>query len=118
MLNGGGHTTRTGAKWNHNQVRRVLAGSSVLSPRQVVVCCLPPSMDSGESSAAFPRHMVKPVIEACSGIADMVLDPFAGSGTTSAVAAELERLCLGIELNPEYAETAQAAVAESWSKAG
>jgi DNA invertase Pin-like site-specific DNA recombinase len=29
MLNGGGHTTRTGAAWNHNQVKRVLdrAGS-------------------------------------------------------------------------------------------
>ena len=24
MLNGGGRTTRTGAAWNHNQVKRVL----------------------------------------------------------------------------------------------
>jgi DNA invertase Pin-like site-specific DNA recombinase len=24
MLNGGGHTTRSGALWNHNQVKRVL----------------------------------------------------------------------------------------------
>lgn len=32
----------------------------------------------------------------------VVLDPFAGSGTTLAVAAELRRDYIGIELNPEY----------------
>lgn len=36
-----------------------------------------------------------------------VLDPFAGSGTTLAVAAALGRNAIGCELNPEYAEMAR-----------
>ncbi len=35
-----------------------------------------------------------------------VLDPFLGSGTTAQVARRLGRKCVGIELNPEYAELA------------
>lgn len=37
----------------------------------------------------------------------VVLDPFAGAGTTGLVAAQLGRDFLGIELNPEYAEIAR-----------
>ena len=37
----------------------------------------------------------------------VVLDPFAGSGTTGAVALELGRSALLLELNPEYAEQAR-----------
>jgi DNA modification methylase len=33
---------------------------------------------------------------------DVVLDPFAGSGTTLAVAKRLNRDSVGIELNPTY----------------
>jgi DNA modification methylase len=33
---------------------------------------------------------------------DIVLDPFAGSGTTGEVALELGRKAILIELNPEY----------------
>lgn len=36
-----------------------------------------------------------------------VLDPFIGSGTTGLVADRLGRDCIGIELNPEYAEMAR-----------
>ena len=45
---------------------------------------------------------------AASGIvAGTVLDPFAGSGTTLAVAAELGRSGIGCELNPEYIALAE-----------
>jgi len=40
-----------------------------------------------------------------------VLDPFAGSGTTGAVAYRLGRKFVGIELNPEYAEMAERRIA-------
>ena len=36
-----------------------------------------------------------------------VLDPFLGSGTTALVADRLGRDCIGIELNPDYAEMAR-----------
>jgi DNA modification methylase len=45
-----------------------------------------------------------------------VLDPFAGSGTTLAVAAELGRSGIGCELNPEYIELAEQRIAESKAK--
>jgi hypothetical protein len=41
-----------------------------------------------------------------------VLDPFAGSGTTLAVAAELGRSGVGCELNPEYAKLAKQRITE------
>ena len=36
-----------------------------------------------------------------------MLDPFVGSGTTTAVAFEMKRRYLGIELNPEYVKMAR-----------
>jgi DNA modification methylase len=45
-----------------------------------------------------------------------VLDPFAGSGTTLAVAAELGRSGIGCELNPEYIELAEQRIAKSKAK--
>ena len=44
-----------------------------------------------------------------------VLDPFMGSGTTSAVALRLKRSAIGIELNPEYCKLAEDRIAQSES---
>lgn len=40
----------------------------------------------------------------------VVLDPFMGSGTTGMVAKQLDRHYVGIELNPEYKELAEARI--------
>jgi len=45
-----------------------------------------------------------------------VLDPFAGSGTTLAVAAQLGRSGIGCELNPDYIELAEQRIAKAKSK--
>jgi site-specific DNA-methyltransferase (adenine-specific) len=78
--------------------------------------CLPTdvwSLPSGNSSArhyaTFPDRLVRPIILACSNPGDLVLDPFAGSGTTCRVAREEGRRTIGIELNPEYAALAATA---------
>jgi len=57
--------------------------------------------------ATFPEALVTPCILAGSRHGDVVFDPFAGSGTTLAVARRLGRLGWGCELNAEYIEMAR-----------
>lgn len=49
-----------------------------------------------------PEGVIERMILASSNIGDTVLDPFAGSGTTLRVSQQLERECIGFELNPDY----------------
>ena len=42
------------------------------------------------------------IIKASSKEGDLVLDPFSGTFTTCAVAKELNRRCIGIEMQDEY----------------
>ena len=52
--------------------------------------------------AVFPEELIEPMILAGCPEGGTVLDPFAGSGTTLAVANRLGRHAIGIELNSEY----------------
>jgi DNA modification methylase len=52
--------------------------------------------------ATFPPDLIKPCILAGCPAGGLVLDPFAGSGTTGKVALELGRRAVLIELNPTY----------------
>lgn len=52
--------------------------------------------------ATFPRGLAEPCILAGAPPDGVVLDPFAGSGTTLEVALGLGRHAVGIELNPDY----------------
>lgn len=56
----------------------------------------------GIHEAVFPEELVTPLIKVGSGEGDIVLDPFAGTGTTCRVAEDLGRVGLGVELNSEY----------------
>lgn len=51
----------------------------------------------------MPESVLERIIRVSSGPGDVVLDPFAGSGTTLAVAKRLGRRYLGIELSDSYA---------------
>ena len=51
-----------------------------------------------------PEALLERIIKASSNKGDVVLDPFAGSFTTSAVSVRLGRIGVGIELNEEYYE--------------
>ena len=62
---------------------------------------------SGAHFAVMPPDLVEPCIRAGCHEGGTVLDPFAGSGTTLAVAAELGRNAIGCELNPAYIELAE-----------
>lgn len=51
-----------------------------------------------------PESLMERIIKASSNQGDLVLDPFSGSFTTSAVGTRLGRVCVGIDLNEEYYE--------------
>ena len=57
----------------------------------------------GFHGCQMPEQLLGRIIHACSDEGDLVLDPFAGSGTTLAVAKKLGRSFLGCELSPAYA---------------
>lgn len=57
--------------------------------------------------ASYPTKLVEPLILCGSDENDVVLDIFAGTGTTLLTAIRNRRKALGIELNPEYIEIAK-----------
>jgi site-specific DNA-methyltransferase (adenine-specific) len=52
----------------------------------------------------MPEAVLDRIIRATTNPGDLVLDPFAGSGTTLAVAKKLGRAYLGVELSEQYAD--------------
>lgn len=49
-----------------------------------------------------PEELVRKLVLAASRLGDIVLDPFAGSGTTLVVAEQLKRKWLGCDINSQY----------------
>ena len=64
----------------------------------------------GGHYAAYPPKLVETCLLAGCPKNGVVLDPFIGSGTTGMVAKQLDRHYVGIELNPEYKELAEARI--------
>jgi len=66
--------------------------------------------------ATYPIELAERCIRITSGIGDLVLDPFLGSGTTSLAAGILGRHFFGIELNPEYVDMSRIRLGEEGFK--
>ena len=64
------------------------------------------STDQTSHVAVFPEELTERIVRACSVPGELVLDPFAGSGTVPKVAHGLGRPWLGIEISPLYAAEA------------
>jgi DNA modification methylase len=61
--------------------------------------------------AAFPKELAEKVIRYYSFKEDVIMDPFAGSGTVGAAASQLGRRFVLFDNNPEYIELIRQAVA-------
>lgn len=61
--------------------------------------------------APFPEALVERCIS--STTAQIILDPFVGSGTTAVVAKKLNRKFIGIDISPEYCDMARSRIDET-----
>jgi len=68
--------------------------------------------------ATFPLALARDHILSWSNEGDVVLDPFAGSGTTCVAAKELGRRYVGIEVNPAYVEICERRLSSALANAG
>ena len=60
--------------------------------------------DTDDHPPVMPMTLARRCIQITSRPGDIVLDPYAGSGTTLIAAQELDRNWAGIELNPAYVD--------------
>ena len=72
-----------------------------------------PRSYKGAHFATFPPELVETPIKAGCPVGGVVLDPFGGSGTTAAVAKQLGRNSIMIELNPNYVPLMEKRVGDS-----
>jgi DNA modification methylase len=70
-----------------------------------------PHKTGGDHPAPFPEALARDHILSWSNPGDLVLDPFAGSGTTLKMAKETGRNYIGIEISPEYCKLIERRVA-------
>lgn len=66
-------------------------------------CVLP---HRANTPTAKPVELVRRCLENSSGVGEVVLDPFGGSGSTLIAAEQLDRRCFLLELEPRYADVA------------
>jgi DNA modification methylase len=62
---------------------------------------------AGGHTAAMPEGLAEFFVRACSPSGAVVLDPFAGSGTTAVVARRLGRRAGGLEIHKSFVDTAR-----------
>lgn len=66
-----------------------------------VHCC---SRGRQDHPTQKPEALIERMMLSSTNEGDNVLDPFAGSGTTLRVAQQLNRNCIGFEINQDYVE--------------
>jgi site-specific DNA-methyltransferase (adenine-specific) len=77
------------------------------------VWSIPLSKYRGAHFAVFPEKLVENCVKASSKPKDLILDPFAGSGTVGVVAARFQRFFILIELSAAYCKLIERRLSES-----
>ena len=94
-----------------DQMQKVWGLSGTRNKRTVWTVATSPYAEA--HFATFPPKLIEPCILAGCPSGGLVLDPFAGSGTTIQVAQQLGRQGVGIELNPAYITLADTRTAQT-----
>jgi len=81
------------------------------TPDNVIECGFAPN-ETGLHPTQKPLRLMEALIELVTSEGQIVLDPFAGSGTTLLAAKNVNRRFLGFELSHEFAETAHTRLTE------
>jgi DNA modification methylase len=113
------HSTGDRSKMRHNRTRHsrtTVTGPLPLNPlgaHPINVLQFPPEQGSDwPHPARFPEDLPSFFIRAYTDAGGTVLDPFAGSGTTLAVARDLNRRGVGVEILPRYIEVMRGRLAQ------
>lgn len=76
------------------------------------------SAERTDHPAQFPMKAIERIVLACSNETQIVLDPFAGSGTSLEVALLTGRKAIGFELNSRYIEIASKRLRDARGRGG
>jgi len=93
---------RSSREINEGIARKIREGDYKVRPNDVIQINVRPFKDA--HFAVFPPDVPELLIKVACPKDGVVLDPFAGAGTTLVVAEKLGRRWVGIEMNPDYCE--------------
>lgn len=102
------YASRTGYAEYRHECAYLLAKGNPAPPEFILPDVLPWGKYTGNRlhPTQKPLEILRPLIRSYSKIGDVVLDPFAGSGSTLLAAQQLKRSWIGCEIDPSYHHTA------------
>lgn len=92
--------------WNEAALRNYTIGEFSDKSSNIIRVAIT-SQDHGKHVAQKPLALMELLVSMVTTEGQIVLDPFAGSGTTCVAAHHLNRHFIGIELNEKYCEIAR-----------
>ena len=101
------------AHYDHERPNERRHGDGTRHPRSILKFAQEPNALGKLHPTQKPLDLMRWLVATYSNPGDLVLDPFAGSGTTGVACAELGRRFLGAELDPAYHALAQRRIADS-----
>jgi DNA modification methylase len=97
-----------GYTFNYHLLKQMNGGKQMRSDWYFPLCGGAERLRDAEGKKAHstqkPERLLERIILGCTRPGDVVLDPFAGTGTTAAVAQQHDRRWIAVEKEPEYVE--------------